>query len=319
MLRRIVLGLVSLVLAAVLYVAIGLFLAKRAIVRIAPPLPSAEDVMDFDPTADLPVKLSYWNTADQKVPRSAVLEAKLDPNPTAPYVLGLPSFVLEWADGRIFLVDLGMDPAAAKDFGRPSELLIGASPMQTHGSIAEKLGAALERVGGISFTHEHTDHTEGVTELCRLHPGPIPVYLGRLWSEESNYTTRPGLRLLDAAKCLDQRTVEGGPLLGIRGFPGLSFFAAAGHTPGSQVFVAHVRTGDSVKTWILAGDIANNIDGIRHNVPKPRMYSVLLVPEATQRLDTLRRFLQELERDHGATVLVAHDLLALQASGIPSL
>lgn len=319
MLRRIVLALLSLVIAAVLYVAIGLTLAKRAIVRIAPPLPSPDDVMDFDPAADLPVRLSYWNTADQKLARSGVLEAGLDPDPKAPYVLGLPSFVLEWADGRIFLIDLGMDPEAAKSFGRPTELLIGASPMQPHGSIAEKLGPALARVAGVSFTHEHTDHTEGALELCRLHPGPIPIYLGRLWSEESNYTTRPGLRVLDAAKCLDQRTLEGGPLFAIRGFPGLTFFAAAGHTPGSQVFVAHVRTGESVRTWILAGDIANAIDGIRHNVPKPRLYSLLLVPEATARLDVLRRYLEDLERVNGATVVVSHDELALEASGIPSL
>src|SRR5262249_45482779 len=157
------------------------------------------------------------------------------------------------------------------------------------------------------------------TELCRLHPKPIPMYLDRLWSEESNYTTRPGLRVLDAAKCLDHRTLEGGPLFSIRGFPGLSFFAAAGHTPGSQVFVAHVRTGDSVRTWILAGDIANQIDGIRDNIPKPRLYSLLLVPESAARLDVLRRFLAELERTNGATVVVSHDLLALQASGMPSL
>jgi glyoxylase-like metal-dependent hydrolase (beta-lactamase superfamily II) len=319
MFRRIVLVLVSLVVAAVLYVAIGLLLAKRAIVRIAPPLPSAEEVMAFDPGADLPVRISYWNTGDQKLARSGVLEADLDPNPTAPYVLGLPAFVLEWADGRIFLVDLGMDPEAAKAFGRPTELLAGASPMQPHGSVADKLGTALERVAGVSFTHEHIDHTEGATELCRLHPGPIPAYLGKLWSEESNYTTRSGLKVLDDAKCLDRRTLEGGPLFTIRGFPGLSFFAAAGHTPGSQVFVAHVRTGDSVRTWILAGDIANAIDGIRLNIPKPRLYSLLLVPEATARLDALRRFLGELERVNGASVVVSHDLLALEASGIPSL
>jgi glyoxylase-like metal-dependent hydrolase (beta-lactamase superfamily II) len=212
-----------------------------------------------------------------------------------------------------------MDPEAARAFGRPSELVLGASPMETHASIAEKLGSALERVRGISFTHEHTDHTEGAKEVCRLHAGPIPVYLDKLWSEESNYTTRPGLRVLDDAKCLDRRILEGGPLFAIRGFPGLSFFAAAGHTPGSQVFVAHVRTGDSVRTWILAGDIANAIDGIHHNIPKPRLYSLLLVPESTARLDVLRRFLADLERSDGATVVVSHDLLALESSGIPSL
>jgi glyoxylase-like metal-dependent hydrolase (beta-lactamase superfamily II) len=316
MLRRILLVLVSLLLAGALYVAGGLFLAKRAINALAPPLPSTEDVLAFDASADLPVHLSWVNTASQTMPRSAVLEPSLDTTPKTPYVMSHPSFVLEWTDGRIFLIDLGMDRAAAASFGTPLQWLAGAAELKPIDSAAARLGAALARVSGVAFTHEHPDHTEGATELCLLHPGPIQLFQNRLQLEESNFTTRPGQRILEEAKCLEGHVLDGGPLFGVPGFPGLSFFAAAGHTPGSQVFVAHVRSGDSVRTWVFTGDVVNQIDGVRQNLPKPRLYSTLIVPESTARLDELRRFLAALERDHGVTLLVSHDQLSIEASGL---
>ena len=315
MLRRILLGLVSLVLAAVVFAAVGLFWAKRAINRIAPPLPTAEQVLAFDADADLPVRLSYVNTGSQPMPRSAVLASGRDPTPKAPYVMSYPSFVLEWADGRIFLIDLGMDPEEAQAFGRPLEWL-GASQLVPHGSTATLLGADVARVAGVGFTHEHVDHVEGARDLCLHHPGTIALFQNKLQVEQSNFTTRPGLAILAEVKCLQPQILDGGPLLAVPGFPGLAFFAAGGHTPGSQVWVAHVRSGDAVRTYVFTGDLVNQIDGVRQNLPKPHFYSMLIVPESLKRLEMLRRFLASLERDHGVTLLVSHDQLSLEASGI---
>ena len=77
------------------------------------------------------------------------------------------------------------------------------------------------------------------------------------------------LEQLADATCLAPEIVDGGPLFRVRGFPGLFFFAAAGHTPGSQVFIAHVRGSDGVRTYALTGDVVNQIDGVRRNIPKP--------------------------------------------------
>jgi glyoxylase-like metal-dependent hydrolase (beta-lactamase superfamily II) len=211
-----------------------------------------------------------------------------------------------------------MDRPAAESFGKPTQWLADASQISAQGSPAERLGDAVTRVAGVAFTHEHVDHTEGAIDLCRLHPEPIPMFRDRLWLEESNFTTRPGLAILGEAKCLAGKEASGGPLFPVPGFPGLSFFAAAGHTPGSQVFIAHVRSSDSVRTWVMLGDVVNQIDGVRQNLPKPRLYSLLIVPESTARLDVLRRFLASLEREHGVTLLVSHDQLALEASGLPA-
>ena len=316
MLRRVLITLGGLVVAGIAVAGIGLWQAKRAIAALDPPLPTAEQVLAFDARADLPVHAAWINTASQRMPRSAVLEPKLDPTPTSPYVMSHPSFVLEWADGRLFLIDAGMDHDAALAFGRPIEWLSGGDPIQPIASAAARLGPALARVEGIAFTHEHVDHTTGVAELCRARSRPLALFQNPLQVRESNFTTRPGQRQLAEAGCLEPHLLETGPLFAIPRFPGLSFFAAAGHTPGSQVFVAHVRSDGAVRTWIFTGDVVNQIDGVRRNIPKPAFYSAFVVPESTTRLDTVRRFLAELERDHAAGLLVSHDQLSLEASGI---
>ena len=77
-----------------------------------------------------------------------------------------------------------------------------------------------------------------------------------------------------------------------------------------------MRSGGAVRTWIFTGDVVNQIDGVRQNIPKPALYSALVVPESTARLEALRRFLAGLERDHGVGLLVSHDQLSIEASGI---
>ena len=140
MLRRITLALLALVVAGIAFAGIGLWLAKRAIVAIDPPLPTVEEILAFDERADLPVRVAWINTASQKMPRSAVLDASLDPTPASPYVMSHPSFVLEWGDGRMFLIDAGMDRESAAAFGRPLEWVSGAEPIEPLGSTAEQLG-----------------------------------------------------------------------------------------------------------------------------------------------------------------------------------
>ncbi len=316
MVRKALLALGALAILLVVFVAGGILLAQRGIRALDPELPSVEEILAFDRAADLPVSISWFNTASQKMPRSAVLDPPQDPTPDAPYTMSHPSFVLEWSDGRIFLIDTGMDHDSAVAFGKPLELLSGAEPIEPHGALAERLGLSLRRVAGIAFTHEHTDHTSGVSALCRLHDKPIRLIQNRLQVEESNYTTRPGQAQIANEPCLEPEITDDGPLFSVPGFPGLAFFAAAGHTPGSQVFVAHVRATEGVRTVVLTGDVVNQIDGARRNIPKPRLYSLLVVPESPMRLDQVRRLLGELERDHGVTLLVSHDQLSLEASGV---
>jgi glyoxylase-like metal-dependent hydrolase (beta-lactamase superfamily II) len=251
------------------------------------------------------------------MPRAAVLDAALDPTPDAPYVMGHVAFAIEWADGRIFLVDAGMDREAALAFGAPIERLSGADPIEPRRSVAEALGSAARRVTGIGFTHLHTDHTSGVAALCAATDRRIRLVQGRLQTERTNYTTRGGAAQLAAAPCLAREVLDGSGVVGVPGFPGLALVPAGGHTPCSQLFVAHVRDGDALRTWLFAGDVVNQIDGALREVPKPGLYSLVVVPEAPARLAALRALLREAAARPGTGLLVSHDRLALERSGVP--
>lgn len=294
----------------------GLVWTHWTLRRERPPLPEMGDLMSPGAETDLPVSLTYINTASQRMPRQAVLHAATDPFPEAPYVMSHPAFVLRWADGRLLLVDAGMTPEAAREFGRPLEWLARAEPLVAHGSAAEQLGRERERVAGVVFTHLHTDHVEGIDEICRGRAGPLTVWMTPSQATQSNYTTRPGRQRIDAAGCARVATLGGERIVAIPGFPGVTMFAAGGHTPGTQVILAWVQGPSQPRLHVLAGDVANQIDGINHNLSKPLLYRLLVVPEDDFRLGELRILLRRLRDEHGATVLVAHDQLAIEASGV---
>jgi hypothetical protein len=88
------------------------------------------------------------------------------------------------------------------------------------------------------------------------------------------------------------------------------------------VFVVHVRGRDeprtAQRTFVITGDVVNHVDGLLLDLPKPRLYSLLLVPEATEHLVRVRRYLRRLMVRHGVTPLVSHDRRQLEASGIPA-
>jgi glyoxylase-like metal-dependent hydrolase (beta-lactamase superfamily II) len=302
-------------LAGIGLVLAGLVWAHIAIRREQAPLPSSEQIA-APGSGEHPVRLSYINTASQVMPRSDVLTSYLDPDPNGPYVMSHPSFVLEWADGSILLVDAGMTRAGAEAFGRPLELLGAAKPIQPLGSVAERLGEARRRVRGVIFTHLHIDHVGGLVDLCAGREEPVDIPMTQAQAQRPNYTTRPGLKLLRSS-CARQQVLSGGPLLPLPGFPGVAVFAAGGHTPGSQIVVAHVQTADGLSTVLFVGDIVNQIEGITYDIPKPFLYRTFVVPEADERLSQLRRFLRAMRQDGEVTLLPAHDQLHLENSGVP--
>ncbi|HYC24137.1 MAG TPA: MBL fold metallo-hydrolase [Candidatus Bathyarchaeia archaeon] len=318
MLKRICLGLGGVLAAVVVAALVGLVWAHLAIRRDRAPLPSVADVTAATaaPASDRPVALHWINTASQAMPRSAVLDAKRDPDPTRPFVMSYPAFVLEWADGRLLLIDLGMSREGALDFGRPIEWLAGGAAIEPHGSVAERLGAARSRVAGVIFTHLHIDHVGGLTELCAGLDRSFPVLMTEAQTKRPNFTTRPGLRVVTAARCARPETIASGGLVAAPGFPGVYVIAAGGHTPGSQIIVARVEQPTGARNYVFTGDTVNNLDGILHEVPKPLGYRLLIVPEDEPRQAELRRFLRELHDTGAFTLLVSHDQLSLEKSGI---
>ena len=283
-----------------------------------PELPSLEAVRAQADVADLPIRVSYWNTASQVTPRKQVLEAGLDPDPQTPYVMSHAVFLLEWADRRALLVDAGMDREQAQSFGRPIEW-VGGEPVVPHGGIAERLGPALAgRPLAIAFTHLHTDHVGGIVSLCDVLPVGTRVRLFQTPAQMDlvNFTTYPARATLDRAGCLTRERLPDAPLAPLPGFPGTFAIRAAGHTPGSQILGAWVRENSGVRGYLFAGDAANAIDGVRRDVPKPRTYQLFVVPESERRLTRVRAFLRDAERA-GLVIAIAHDERHLATTGIP--
>jgi glyoxylase-like metal-dependent hydrolase (beta-lactamase superfamily II) len=312
MLRRLLALAALVLLAAVLLVAALLGRAHLAMRGLGGPLPQTLAALD---APDGPVALVVADTASQRAPRSGVLDASRDPTPEAPYEMSHPSFVLSWADGRRLLVDAGMDPAAARDFGRPLELL-GAAPAEPHGGVAEQIPSLAEGRLAILFTHLHSDHVQGIVGLCAARGGAeIELFQTPAQATRGNHTTSPGRSAIEAAGCTRRTLLADEPLAPLPGFPGVGVVWAAGHTPGSQVVIAALGGEGAPRRIAFAGDVANAIDGIRHDVPKPFLYRLLIVPESEARLAELRRFLSHLEQA-GVTVVPSHDALHLRGLGL---
>lgn len=310
--RKLVVALFLLLTGAVAAVAVILTWDHIDVRREGAPVPTAADVAAVG-ASDGPVRLSWIDTARQRMPRSAVLDVGRDPTPDAPYVMSHPSFVLEWADGRLLLVDVGMTRDGAVTFGELISMLGTAEPIEPLRATADALGPARSRVGGVIFTHLHEDHTGGLDALCAGGPAAVPIFMTQAQQDVVNYTTRAARQAVMDAPCARPTRLEGGSLRAVPGFPGVAVFPAAGHTPGSQIVFARVAG----TMYAFIGDIANNGDAITHDIPKPYYYSLLIVPEATERLQSLREYLRDLGTRAGVTLLVSHDEQQIRSTGIP--
>ena len=319
MVWRLVRLVLVLVLLAVAAIAGGLVWTHMVVERERGPLPIVGDLLDLEKAPDLPVKVSVIETAQQPMPRSSVLDPGRDPRPDAPYTMTHPAFVIEWADGRLLLVDTGMTQAKAIEFGDLLQRFGGAGTVTPLKSAAATLATAASRVQAIVFTHLHVDHTDGLRELCPRIGHPVKVFQTSAQQDVWTFTTNEGRQILKEAGCVSPVRLTAAPLMPLDGFPGVAVIGAAGHTPGSQIIVAAVQSADgTVRRFAFSGDVTNTIDGIRNDIPKPFLYRLILVPEDDDRLGELRRYLRVLEKDQGFTVIPAHDGGHLKSLGLPA-
>ena len=265
--------------------------------QTAPPVPPIEQLAAVSGGTDGPVRLRYINSGTQIWPGGD----------RGTY----GGFLLEWADGRAFAIDVGMTKPVAVEFGASLELL-GAGPVRALGSMAEVLRTDARRIEGVGISHLHYDHPDGMGLLCKVHPEKLPVYQVPLQYRRGNFSTLLGEADLEEADCVVRIQLLDGPLYDIPGFPGLAAFPVGGHTPGSTIFVANVAG----TRWVFAGDVTNNFQNLLDDVAKPLAYSVFLIPENRTRLHQLRIWLAEINERPEFEVLVAHDLDRIAEAGI---
>jgi glyoxylase-like metal-dependent hydrolase (beta-lactamase superfamily II) len=287
---------ISLLALAVL--AVRLVPAHLQIRRVAPRLPTLEELRALKSAPGGPRSLRWINTSSQPLARGVIAHSV---------------FLAAWPDGSLFEVDTGMDAAAAVAFGELLGRLSGGGEVTTLGSVPEQIGGAVRRVRGLGFTHLHIDHTQGIEALCAAGPAPgARVFQGRPQATLRDPNTEEGAALV-ASSCFERALAGDEGLLTLAAFPGMALIPAGGHTACSTMFAFAVDG----HVWILSGDITNTREALIANRGKGFLYSGLIVPEDTRRTEQLRRYLAALDAEDDISVVVSHDLDALRAGGLP--
>ncbi len=255
--------------------------------KVAPPTEAALAALKHEQG---PVALYFLNTSEQ---------------PLQEYTLTHSVFVLEWADGSLFLIDAGMSESRALDFGELIALIMGGEDPTVHGTLASLLGERRQDVKGIGFTHLHIDHTEGLSTLCDGGRENIQLVQTRWQKEEHNFNTREGAAIVESS-CL----FSGGDWKAR--FPGLGVFPIGGHTPGSTLFAAWIDK----QLFLFPGDTTNSKQDILLDRGKGAIYSYLMVPEDTGQTAALREWLKRKDSEPAVRVLVSHDLQDILRQGV---
>jgi glyoxylase-like metal-dependent hydrolase (beta-lactamase superfamily II) len=298
--RRVILGFALLTSLGALYLVLNLFAAHVQVRGVAPGLPERISLGGAVKGSEGPVGLYYVNTASQRL--------------SSEESLGHLAFILEWRDGRLLMIDSGMDSEEAIAFGRPLEWATGAEPSIPFGSVAEQMGEDVRLIDAVVFTHLHSDHTQGMLSLCDARMGKALRVLQTPWqADERNYTTDLGYQHVIDSGCARLERLAGGAIDFLPGFPGVVAIAAGGHTPGSTLYLARVGP----RLWLFSGDITNSRAELLENRPKLLLYSLLVVPENRTRLGELRSWLRDLDRAPDLSVVVSHDLAALETERLP--
>jgi glyoxylase-like metal-dependent hydrolase (beta-lactamase superfamily II) len=283
-------------LLALLLVAFTLVPAHVQVRGVEPPLPSEAQLRSLLSVENGPVSVRYINTSTQKLPQGK---------------LGHTVFLVEWADGKLFMIDAGMDRAGAADFSGVLESALGAEPAVFHGTAAELLGDDIQRVVGVAFTHLHIDHTQGMLRFCEARGPGASLYQTSWQATLHNFNTDEGAAIV-ADSCLQRGDLSGEGIMTVEGLPGLGIVGLGGHTPGSTLFA--VAAGD--RLWLFSGDTTNSKADLLSNTGKGFVYSYLLVPENTARTRALRVWFAGLGAKDDISLVVSHDISDIETSGM---
>lgn len=287
----IIIGLIGIALAVVLIP------PHFQISKIEPNIPNISELKKLTTGVKGPTGIRYLITSSQQL---------------SDVVLSHSSFILDWADGTSFIIDVGMDQKEAIEFGKILESMGGAEQAMFHGNVAEMLDEGIQSITGMAFTHLHSDHTQGISAFCEKSTARVDAYQTDWQQKYHNFHTEDGAKLI-ADSCLNPVILSGDKIHQLNKFPGLLIVGLGGHTPGSTLFAFSI---DGI-LYLLSGDITNSKYEILNNQGKGFVYSTFLVPENTIRTEALRVWLAKVEAMEDVKVVVSHDLADIEASDIP--
>jgi glyoxylase-like metal-dependent hydrolase (beta-lactamase superfamily II) len=193
-----------------------------------------------------------------------------------------------WPD-RSLLVDAAMSPEAAKKM--PGSKMDAAA--------YERVQAAIRKASFIVFTHEHSDHINGIASVPDFAAIANNVRITR--------------EQLEGPK-LEREAFPAGALASLRPLdydgvyalaPGVVLQKAPGHSPGSQLVYVELANGNR---FLFVGDVAWTNDNITEQVGRPRLAQIML-GEDRGAVAAEVKALAALPPD--VHVIVAHDAVAL--------
>ncbi len=211
--------------------------------------------------------------------------------PKDPSIQARTAFQVVYRDGTI-MVDSGMDLQVHKFFGRGVEEPY--FPDQ-----AKEVERAVRAARMIVMTHEHGDHVAGVIRTPLFAELTPKTVLTR--TQVHTLMTEPQMPeiKLTAEQAQHFIVIDYDKYYPIA--PGMALIKSPGHTPGSQMVYIALESG---KEYVLAGDVAWHMDGVRTVTGKDAPW----ITEDEPAIQGELTFLNGLMRNEkNVTVVLSHD------------
>ena len=211
--------------------------------------------------------------------------------PKDPSIQARTAFQVVYRDGTI-MVDSGMDLQVHKFFGRGVEEPY--FPDQ-----AKEVERAVRAARMIVMTHEHGDHVAGVIRtpfFAELAPKTV---LTR--TQVHTLMTEPQMPEIKLTAEQAQRFIVIDYDKYYPFAPGMALIKSPGHTPGSQMIYVALESG---KEYVLAGDVAWHMDGVRTVTGKDAPWITEDEPAIQGELAWLNSLMRN---EKNLTVVLSHD------------
>ena len=275
----------------------ALFALAMLFVGLAPamaqPTPAwAADIKEVRQVAGLlpgakPLRINVLKFAESRRTKNFSVKGA----PKDPSIQARTAFQVVYRDGTI-MVDSGMDLQVHKFFGRGVEEPY--FPDQ-----AKEVERAVRAARMIVMTHEHGDHVAGVIRtpfFAELAPKTV---LTR--TQVHTLMTEPQMPEIKLTPEQAQHfiVIDYDKYYPIA--PGMALIKSPGHTPGSQMVYIALESG---KEYVLAGDVAWHMDGVRTITGKDAPWITEDEPAIQGELAWLNSLMRN---EKNVTVVLSHD------------
>ncbi len=268
-------------------------LVVGAVQAAAQPAPAwSADIKDVRHVAGLlpgakPLRINVLKFAESRRTKNFSIKGA----PKDPSIQARTAFQVVYRDGTI-MIDSGMDLQVHKFFGRGVEEPY--FPDQ-----AKEVERAVRAARMIVMTHEHGDHVAGVIRTPQFAELAGKTILTR--TQIHTLMTEPQMPEIKLTAEQAQRfiVIDYDKYYPIA--PGMALIKSPGHTPGSQMVYIALESG---KEYVLAGDVAWHMDGVRTVTGKDAPWIVEDEPAIQGELTFLNGLMRN---EKNVTVVLSHD------------